>query len=311
MRPPGFPQPNVQNNQSWYNQNRGNNFNQGNRNYQALLNQAQVEPLNDFLNYMNINDVNMRAMQNKICSGSLSSNTIANPRSDLKVNTTRSGVSYDGPTIPPTSSPLPAEVKREPEATKDKVQTTSSGRNFHFLANFVVVDYDVDSRVPLILGRPFLRTKRVLIDVHGEELTLRVNDEAITFNVRHTSRYSYRYDDELVTRINVINFTCEEYAQEVLGFSDSSKSGDPTPSSDPIIVISSPSLTPFEGDDFVLEEIEACLTRDSIPSRIDDDDFDLEGDILLLEKLLNDDPSSPFPPKELHFEELKNNKIFY
>ncbi|GJU02787.1 hypothetical protein Tco_1113125 [Tanacetum coccineum] len=62
------------------------------------------------------------------------------------------------------------------------------------------------------------------------------------------------------------------------------------------------------GGDFVLEEIEACLTSDSIPPGIDDDDFDLEGDILLLEKLLNDDPSSPLPPKELNFEELKDQE---
>ncbi|GKE16188.1 hypothetical protein Tco_1423765 [Tanacetum coccineum] len=57
--------------------------------------------------------------------------------------------------------------------------------------------------------------------------------------------------------------------------------------------------------DFVLEEIEAYLTSDSILPGIDDDDFDPEGDILLLEKLLNDDPSSPLPPKELNFEKLK------
>ncbi|GJT94645.1 hypothetical protein Tco_1090163 [Tanacetum coccineum] len=148
-------------------------------------------------------------------------------------------------------------------------------------------------------------TTPALIDVHGEELTLQVNDEAIPFNVGHTSRYSYRYDDESVNRIDVIDVTCEEYAQEVLGFSDSSKSGNPTPSSDPIITTSSPSLTPFEGGDFVLEEIKACHTSDSIPPGIDDADFDLEGDIILLEKLLNDDPSSPLPPKELNFEELK------
>ncbi|GJT46675.1 hypothetical protein Tco_0955390 [Tanacetum coccineum] len=61
------------------------------------------------------------------------------------------------------------------------------------------------------------------------------------------------------------------------------------------------------GGDFVLEEIEACLTSDSIPPRIDDDDFDSERDILL-EKLLNDHPSSPLPPKELNFEELKEIK---
>ncbi|GJY21404.1 hypothetical protein Tco_0393970 [Tanacetum coccineum] len=59
------------------------------------------------------------------------------------------------------------------------------------------------------------------------------------------------------------------------------------------------------GGNFVLEEIEACLTSDSIPLGIDDDDFDQEEDILLLDKLLNDDPSSPLAPKEFNFEELK------
>ncbi|GKG33802.1 hypothetical protein Tco_0433961, partial [Tanacetum coccineum] len=65
------------------------------------------------------------------------------------------------------------------------------------------------------------------------------------------------------------------------------------------------SLTPFEEGDFILEELEAFLTNDSIPPGIDDDDFDPEGDFLLLEKLLNDDPSSPLPPKELHVKELQ------
>ncbi|GKE15612.1 reverse transcriptase domain-containing protein [Tanacetum coccineum] len=254
-------------------------------------------------------------------SGSLPSNTVANPRGDLKAITTRSGISYDGPPIPP----LPKVVEREPEVTKDTVQpsteniqppvvqiqapidepvvapkpkpfipypsrankqklhekddnlaskfveifrelhfelsfadallhmlkfasidpdkflipcdfpeiveclaladlgasinlmplsiwkklslleltptrmileladrstTSPSGiaeddfvkvGKFHFLADFVVVDYVVDPRVPLILERPFLRTARALIDVYGEELTLRVDDEAITF----------------------------------------------------------------------------------------------------------------------------------
>ncbi|GKG14846.1 hypothetical protein Tco_0354446, partial [Tanacetum coccineum] len=62
------------------------------------------------------------------------------------------------------------------------------------------------------------------------------------------------------------------------------------------------------GGNFVLEEIEACLTSDSIPLGIDDDDFDPEGDILLLEKLLNNDPSSPLPPKEVYFADLKTIK---
>ncbi|GJX70070.1 reverse transcriptase domain-containing protein [Tanacetum coccineum] len=181
---------------------------------------------------------------------------------------------------------------------------------FHFSTDFVVIDYDVDPWVPLILRRLFLRMARALIDVHGKELTLRVNDEAITFNVEHTSRYSYRYDDKSINRIDVIYVTCEEYAQEVLKYSDSSKSGNTTPSLDLIITTSSPSLTHFKGGDFVMEEIEACLISNSIQPGIDDVDFDPEGDILLLEKLLNDDPSSPLPPKELHFEKLKMIKSY-
>ncbi|GKE86628.1 hypothetical protein Tco_1560370, partial [Tanacetum coccineum] len=84
-----------------------------------------------------------------------------------------------------------------------------------------------------------------------------------------------------------------------------STSGNPTPSLDPILSTSFPSLTHFEGGDFILEEIKACLTNYSIPLGIDDDSFDPEGDLILLKKLLNDDPSSPLPPKELHIEELK------
>ncbi|GKE95932.1 reverse transcriptase domain-containing protein, partial [Tanacetum coccineum] len=253
---------------------------------------------------------NFFQLQNPSGSGLLPSNTVANPRGDVKAITTRSGVSYDGPTIPPTPSPLPKEVERETEATKDKIlqifqrlrfdisfanallhmpkfastfksllsnkeklfelantllnencsavllkklpeklgdpskflipcdfpeldeclaladlgviinlmplsvwkqlslpELTSTRMTleltdrsvahpkgvtedvfvkvgkFYFLANFVVVDYDVDPWVPLIRRRPFLRTARALIDVYSEELTLRVDDEAITFKV--------------------------------------------------------------------------------------------------------------------------------
>ncbi|GKC45709.1 hypothetical protein Tco_1063431, partial [Tanacetum coccineum] len=58
--------------------------------------------------------------QNPSGSGSLLSNTVANPRGDVKAITTRSGVSYDGPTIPPTPSPLPKKGEREIEVTKNK-----------------------------------------------------------------------------------------------------------------------------------------------------------------------------------------------
>nr|GEU86788.1 reverse transcriptase domain-containing protein [Tanacetum cinerariifolium] len=145
---------------------------------------------------------------------------------------------------------------------------------FHFSIDFVVVDFEADPRVPLILGRYFLRTDRALIDVYGEEITLRVNDES-------------------------------EYAQDVLDFKYNSKSGNPTlvsnPSlyketkseycKEPIVKSSSPTLTPFGESDFLLEEIEDFLKDESIPTRIEDSCYDPEGDILYLEKLLNEDPS--------------------
>nr|GEX51281.1 reverse transcriptase domain-containing protein [Tanacetum cinerariifolium] len=130
---------------------------------------------------------------------------------------------------------------------------------FHFPTDFVVVDFEADPRVPLILGRSFLRTSRAFIDVYGEEITLRFNDEA-------------------------------EYAQEMLGFSKNSLGGNPTLTFEPIISDSSPSLTPFEGSDFIFEEIEAYLKDESISSEIDHADCDPKGDICLIEKLLNDDP---------------------
>ncbi|GJT34531.1 reverse transcriptase domain-containing protein [Tanacetum coccineum] len=150
---------------------------------------------------------------------------------------------------------------------------------FHFLTDFVVVDFDADPRVSLILGRSFLRTGRALVDVYGEEITLRVNDEAITLNLNQTTRYSSTYDDMSVNQIDVIDVACEEYAQEVLGFSNNSTGGNPTPTSEPIVSDSSLSLTPFEGSDFILEDIEAYLKDDSISPEIDHADLDPEGDI--------------------------------
>ncbi|GJT69330.1 reverse transcriptase domain-containing protein [Tanacetum coccineum] len=116
---------------------------------------------------------------------------------------------------------------------------------FHFPTDFVVVDFEVDPRVPLILGRYFLRTGHALIDVYGEEMTLRVNDEAVTFNLNKTSRYSSTYDDMSVNRIDIIDVASEEYAQEVLGFSNNSLGGNPTTTIEPIISDSFLSFTPF------------------------------------------------------------------
>ncbi|GKB83415.1 reverse transcriptase domain-containing protein [Tanacetum coccineum] len=122
---------------------------------------------------------------------------------------------------------------------------------FHFPTDFVVVDFEADPRVPLILGRSFLRTGRALIDVYGEEITLRVDNEAVTFNLDQTTRYSST-NDKLVNRINIIDAVCEEYASKLLGFSNNDSSG------------GNPTLT-FEllTSELILEEIEAYLKDDS------------------------------------------------
>nr|GEX30498.1 reverse transcriptase domain-containing protein [Tanacetum cinerariifolium] len=394
MGPPGFPHLNISNMKTELK----NEFKT------TMLNQN-----NELKNMMSNELKNMMSsfiqMQSSSGSRSLISNTVANLRGDLKAITTRSGVAYEGPLIPPTSS-LPKEVEREPkhdvaskpnpkpsilypsrlndqklrekannkmfkflqifqrlhfdisfvdallhmpkfastfksllrntkklfelatdlnasinlmplsvwkklslsELTPTRMTLELANRlvtylvgvaedvfvkvgKFYFSADFAVVDYDVDPRVSFILERPFLWTERALIDVHGEELTLRVNDEAITFKVRHTSRYSRNYYEESVNRIDVIDVSCKEYAQEVLRFSDSSTSGSPTPS-DPIIASSSPSFTPFEGSDFILEEKETFLRTPDERSNLDNDYYDTEGDIIYLEKLFNENPSS-------------------
>ncbi|GJY60966.1 reverse transcriptase domain-containing protein [Tanacetum coccineum] len=168
---------------------------------------------------------------------------------------------------------------------------------FQFPTDFVVVDFDADPRVPLILGRSFLKTGRALIDVYEGELTLRVGKEAVTFNLDQTSRYSSNYDDMTANRIDVIEMACEEYSQEVLSFSNVISSGNPTPYYDPIVSTSSPTLTPFGNSDFILEEVDSFLAfEDDLTSpKVDDSYYDLEEDILLFESFLIDHPSLPPP----------------
>nr|GEV54752.1 reverse transcriptase domain-containing protein [Tanacetum cinerariifolium] len=160
---------------------------------------------------------------------------------------------------------------------------------FHFSADFVVVDFDADPRVPLILERSFLKTRRALIDVFEGELTLRAGKEAITFNLDQTSRYSDNYNDITANQIDVIDMACKEYSQEVLGFSDMTA----------------------KVDTFL------ALEDDPTSPEVDHSYYNTEGDILLLEAFLNDDPSLPLPSqgkylprvqKELKTCEAKNDK---
>nr|GEX03165.1 reverse transcriptase domain-containing protein [Tanacetum cinerariifolium] len=429
--------------------------------YQALVHQPhipqpQVVTTNEFTNFMKANDVILKNMQTNMTSltnsnleiknmfgqfmkmntasflglGTLSGNTITNPKEDLKGITTRKGTAYPGPTIP-TSSSSPV-VERETAATKDTVHPTNNrstediqppvvpteslildtepvfspiiepvaspvsaprpnqrplipypsriktGRpgkflilcdfpgmaeslaladlgtsinlmplfvwnklflpnlsptcmtleltdrsisrpvrvakdvyvkvgTFHFPADFVVIDFDADPRVPLILGRSFLKTERSLINVFEGELILHVGKEAITFNLDQTLRYSANYNDMTAKQIDIIDMACEEYSQEVLVFFDVITSGNPTPYYDPIVSTTSPTLTPLGNSDFLLEEVDAFLALEDDPTlpEVDQSYHDSEGDIHLLEAFLNDDPSVPPPNQGNYLPEVR------
>nr|GEZ48925.1 reverse transcriptase domain-containing protein [Tanacetum cinerariifolium] len=185
---------------------------------------------------------------------------------------------------------------------------------FHFPADFVVVDFEPDPRVPLILGRCFLKTSRALIDVHKGELTLRIGNEAITYNFDQTVRYSANYNQITANKIDVVESVCEEYSQEVLGFSNVTDSGTPTPQNDPIVFATSPTLTPFEDSDFLLfEEAEAFFGLEDDPDspKINPFYYDPEGDILLLEAILNSEPSPPPPNQEQNLPSFKEELKAY
>ncbi|GJV17476.1 reverse transcriptase domain-containing protein [Tanacetum coccineum] len=250
------------------------------------------------------------------CSGTLPSNTITNPKVDLKGITTRIGVAYQGPTFPTTSSSPPKVVERNrggqrntvplqiteapktlnlwlskfnlkyqflsplllpinlmplfvwkmlslPELTPTCMNLELADRSitqpisiaedvylkvgkFKFPTYFIVVDFDVDPQVLLILGRSFLKTRRALIDVY-EGRTL-LSKRAVTSISTKPTRIPSNYDDMKANRIDVIEMACEEYSQEVL---------------------------------------------------------DPEWDILLLESFLNDDPSLPPPTQRNYLPEIQ------
>nr|GEX75829.1 reverse transcriptase domain-containing protein [Tanacetum cinerariifolium] len=125
----------------------------------------------------------------------------------------------------------------------------------------------------------YVKVGRALIVVFEGELTLRVGKEAITFNLHQTSRYSANYTDMTAKRIDVIDMACEEYSNS----------------------------------DFLLEEVDAFLAIEDDPTspEVDQSYLDPEGDILLLEAFLNDDPSSPPPNQGNYLPEVRKELKIY
>nr|GFA20722.1 reverse transcriptase domain-containing protein [Tanacetum cinerariifolium] len=190
---------------------------------------------------------------------------------------------------------------------------------FYFPADFVILDFVADPRILLILGRPFLSTAHALIDVYEGEITLRHDDQSLTLKCGDTPSISYN-NLESLNKVDLIDETCEEYSQEVLGFTDVVSNEVSMPYYEPIVSNSSQNLTPFNASDFLLlEEADAFIAIDDEPisSNIDATYYDPEGDILILEALLNNDPEPPsnrkdyFPTlhKDLNVVEPKNQSF--
>nr|GFA95991.1 reverse transcriptase domain-containing protein [Tanacetum cinerariifolium] len=311
-------------------------------------------------------------------SSSLLSNTIPNPKGEAKVITTRSGMSYKEPPIPPpgvdqqertedklielTKMPLNENcsavvLKKLPEKLGDpgrflipcdfsefdnylaladlrasinlmslsiwkklRLPTLNDTKmvleladrtiskptgvaenvfvkvgKFYFPADFVVLDFVADPRVPLILGSPFLCTAHTLIDVYEGEIILRHDDQSLTLKCGDTPSILYNNFQSL-NKVDLIDATCKEYTQEVLGFSDVVSTEVSTPYYEPIVSNSSQNLTPFNESDFLLmEEANAFIAIHDEPilSNIDATYYDPERDILILEALLKNDPEPP------------------
>nr|GEY17957.1 reverse transcriptase domain-containing protein [Tanacetum cinerariifolium] len=196
--------------------------------------------------------------------GTLPGNTITNPKEDLKGITTRSGTVYQGPTIPTTSSSLPKVVERETKMTKNTVPPTNNGSTKDVQTPIVQIETPILNSELIVapIIEPVVAPVSALKPNQKPSIS-RIDSscwkEAITFNLDQTLRYSANYNDMTVNRINVIDMACEEYSQEVLGFSDVIVSVNPTPYYKPIVSTSSPTLTPFGDSDFLLEKVDAFL----------------------------------------------------
>ncbi|GJV47391.1 hypothetical protein Tco_1437603, partial [Tanacetum coccineum] len=283
-------------------------------------------------------------------SGLLPSNTIANPKGDLKAITTRSVISYDGPPIPP----LPKVMEQEHEpvvAPKPKPSipypSRANKQNLHkkddnlaskFIEIFRELHFELSFADALLhmlkfdsMFKSLLNNKEKLFDLAKtpvNENCLAVILKKLPEKLRDPDKFLMPCDfPELVECLALADLDRSTTSPSGIAEDVFVKLGKFHFPTDFVVVdyvvdpqfnkwqshsvfrsypfYFSPSLTPFEGGDFILEEIEACLRNDSIPLGIDNANFDPEGDILLIEKLLNDDPSSPLPPKELHVEEPK------
>nr|GFA55144.1 DNA-directed DNA polymerase [Tanacetum cinerariifolium] len=279
------------------------NFQKNQQDFQKKFEQKQDDFQNQMMNFMQ-NLYNSKPSS----SSSLPSNTIPNPKGEAKAITTRSEKLGDHGRfmIPCDFSEFDNCLALADLELADRTISKPMGvaenvfvkvGKFYFPADFVVLDFVADPHVPLILRRPFLSTAHALIDIYEGEIILRHDDQSLTLKCGDTPSISY----------NNFELLNKEYSQEVLGFADVVSDEVFTPYYEPIVSNSSKNLTPFKASDFLLlEEADAFITIDDEPisSNIDATYYDPEGDILILEALLNNDPEPPPSNQKNYFPSL-------
>ncbi|GJX80004.1 hypothetical protein Tco_0328153 [Tanacetum coccineum] len=253
-------------------------------------------------------------------SGTLPSNTVTNPKEDLKGITTRSGVAYKGPTIHTTSSPK--VVEREPEVTKDTMPPTNNGSTEDIPPPVVpIVHHESISEpvnAPVSASRPNQKASIPFPSRRNDERRReKANDQIEKFyEIFRDLSFEISFTDALMlmpkfaSTLKTLIGNKEKNLQEVLGFSNVISSGNPTPYYDPIVSTTSPTLTPFGDSDFLLfEEADSFLAIEDDPTspEVDPTYYDPDGDILLLEAILNSDPSPPPPNQGNYFPETRKD----
>nr|GEZ04453.1 reverse transcriptase domain-containing protein [Tanacetum cinerariifolium] len=239
---------------------------------------------------------------------------------EIKEITTHSGVAYEGPLIPTNPKKV---VERETEETTDKEQTNSQGSTAHIQPPVVpILEPDVLKTLP----KPNIPYPSRLNDQNLHEKAM--NQMEKFFQIFQDFHFGISFADASLLMLKFASTIKSllankdklfELAKIPLNENFSAMllkklpkklgdlGGNPTSTSEPIISDSSPSLTPFKGSDFILEEIEAYLKDESILPKIKHADCDPEGDICLIEKLLNDYPLQ-LPPMDQKQREVAKAK---
>ncbi|GJY02065.1 hypothetical protein Tco_0360217, partial [Tanacetum coccineum] len=310
IRPPGFPP--VQQNQG-NNQNLGNNYNQGPI-YQPPVNQAQIyrPPINQHPVHQ-APPYQAPAPQTQV------------PKTSPVVQV-QPQVPNSEPVVAPVSAPKPNLKPSIPYPSRlndQKIREKANNQIEKFYQIFQDLHFDNSFADALILMPKFASTLKSLIS-NKEKLMdecLALADLGASKNLMPLSVCKKLSLPELTPTCMTLELADRSITQpiEVLGFSDVIASGNPTPYYDSIVSTSSLTLTPFGDSDFLLEEVNAFLALEDDPTlpEVDHSYYDPEGDILLLEEFLNDDPSLPPSTqgnylleirKELKVCEAKNDK---